>query len=156
VIGYHLTSLWHLPRIEASGGLKPGESNIGCPREMADSIPSQGMRIGEHVGPDVVWLFDTPEPTLKVDGAMLRPVAGARYDKRLVRITVEVPDAQWWPEWSRAHGIDRPWYKLMARGGRPQEWYVVARRIPVAEFVNVEVRHAPDAPWQAVGLSVPR
>lgn len=63
-------------------------------------------------------------------------------DKTAVRITVDVPDADvtWWPDFAKAHGMNRQWRRVIERGRDPESWFVVARAIPESEWVRVDGR----------------
>src|SRR5690349_14561976 len=107
---WHFTSAAHLRHIMDDGVLRVTESNIGAPDDAARLFPGQAFRrVGEHVGPDVVWFVNVPEP--KFGNMLLND--HTTVDKRLVRFTCDVPDIDvwWWPEWSREQGIDRLWYQ---------------------------------------------
>jgi hypothetical protein len=118
---YHYTSLYHLPLIKAAGYLKLVESNIGSPDKRFPPY-------GEHVGPDVVWLTESPSP--KGHG-----LGGASVDKRAVRIEVDIEDAIRWREFANKHGINRDWYRIMDMSGEytARYWWVSLRPIPIAE-----------------------
>lgn len=145
---YHLTTPLHLPAILDAGELTLTESNVGAPPQLVRAMPGvRFQRIGERVAPSVLWCTDVEDPT---DHGMLSSSAG----KGLMRFTIQVPDevAAWWPEWSAARGIDRAWYKVLARAGRPQEWWVVTRPVPASEWEVVERRETLDSSdWEVVG-----
>jgi hypothetical protein len=125
---YHFTSPERLTAILAEGVIRTTESNIGSGRP--DLPPC-----GDHVGPDVVWLTDRQEPDarglaldLQIDGT----------DKTGVRITVEVPDAEHWPAFATAYGMNATWRRAMEEDRAPQTWWVVARPITMIEVIAIE------------------
>ena len=139
---YHFTCWqWYL-KIVADGQITTTESNIGSPP------PPPGAPMwppcGAHVGPDVVWLTRREEPSrngMAVSSDVIPELARPPIDldKSHVRLTVEVPDAQHWPEWAKAHGIHPKWYRVLATNLSPESWYVVERPITVAEIVECHV-----------------
>ncbi len=133
---YHFTSLMHWPLIINDGFLRRTESNIGSGNPRLKPY-------GEHVGPDVVWLTDLSDPTPQSCG-----LVGIR-DKTRLRITVKISDAKKWPDFAAAHGINKRWYRLLGRGGRPQCWWVVERIIPQTDWIAVDER-GPHG-WQPKG-----
>ena len=64
---------------------------------------------------------------------------GSSVDKRGVRFTVEVDDAQLWMRWAPRQGMTRAHMKRLATtgGGGERTWYVVQRPIPLAEWLEV-------------------
>ena len=94
------------------------EFNIGSGRE--DWPP-----MGEHVGPDVVWLTDREEPWsrgLALDGTL------DGTDKTEVCITVEVADAVEWWDFVCADGIHPRWQRRLEEGRAPATWRNVVGR----------------------------
>jgi hypothetical protein len=63
------------------------------------------------------------------------------FDKRAVRITVEVRDARRWLDWLKARKYDAKWVQIIisAGGGKAaaRHWYVVPRPVVRAEWVEV-------------------
>jgi hypothetical protein len=120
---YHFTSTLHLPLIKRDGFLRPTESNVSL------RIP--------HVGPDVVWLLDTPTADAP------HGLNNALVDKRAVRITVRTK-AERWLDWiARQPTMDVFSKQVLIETGGGMEaaahWYVTEQRIPRSEWVAVEV-----------------
>lgn len=106
---YHYTSKRHLPKILESGVLLPSESNIGAPWE------------GERLGPDVVWLLDTP--TLTFDHGLLP----GRTGKDEVLFAVEVKAIRWL-DWAPVASMNPEWLPTFVEAGggsvAAAHWYV--------------------------------
>jgi hypothetical protein len=135
VILYHFTSRYHLGLIEREGGILPTESNIGSP-------VSHLLPYGDHVGPDVVWLLDTPDPFEYGHGlADMEGEIKLAHDKREVRITVDVAPIKW-SEWEPAMQMNRKWReRFIASGGGPEaaeHWYVFPAPIRRRLWLSVE------------------
>lgn len=119
---YHFTSTHHLKAILDAGRLNPTESNVGSP------IPGWEPR-GAHVGPDVVWLLDTPELGGHPHGLVVPDDSRLRslYDKTEVRFTVDVPAIRWL-DWEPAQCMHPEWKTVMieSAGGMDavHHWYV--------------------------------
>lgn len=112
---YHFTvaaSDW-LGSILSDGQIRTTESNLSMTTANA--------------GPRVVWLTDSSDPAPSEGNEL---VAGLYPIKMTARLTVELENAQHWPEWSRAQGISEEDYETLARaGGDPSEWWVTTRPI---------------------------
>jgi hypothetical protein len=126
----HFTNPTNADYMIASGVIMTTESNIGCRPE--DALRHGLHPVGEHVGPDVVWLTD-------LDTAAQTGVLGGPARKGGVKVTVEVPDAEVhpWSEWAFDHGIHPTWYESLGRHNRPDRWWVVERPIPHTEWVEI-------------------
>ena len=125
MILYHYTALLHLRTIAQDGMIRTTESNVGSGR--VDWQP-----FGEHVGPDVVWLTTTQDPT---KGQGLQGPA----DKTAARIIVDVNDAAPWSRWCVAHGINPSWRGALEARQLPDQWYVVERPVARGEWAGLEV-----------------
>lgn len=130
-IFYHFTSAYHLESITASGVIIPSESNIGSPDR---TMPPYGP----HLGPDVVWLLDTPDPYAFDHG-----LTGSLYDKRMIRIGVRVPAIKW-TEWAPAERMSPEWRSLLIKaGGGPDaadHWYIWPSPIRRGRWTDIESR----------------
>lgn len=119
---YHYTSKSRLERILEQGVLLPSESNVGAPWQ------------GEHVGPDVVWLLDTP--TLTFDHGLLAD----KTSKNEAIIAVDVPAIRWL-DWSYTASMDPEWFEVFVEaGGGPvaaEHWYVFPAPIRKKRWVGV-------------------
>lgn len=119
---YHFTSRMHWERIRHNGFLKVVESDLSP--------------FKTHAGPDVVWLTTATEPAQEWQ-------RGSAVFKGEVRFTIAIRRdrirAQWWPSWSRAHGVLLGWYRRLdqAGGGRSHEWWVVEAPILRASWLEV-------------------
>lgn len=128
---FHFTAEAYVPYLLASGLLLTTESNIGSPE-------GRGTRamppVGEHVGPDVVWLTtrDAPEQCGIVSSGMAL--------KAGVRVTVDVADADvsHWPAWAKAQGIHPDWYSVVVGEYDADSWFVVERNIPWTEWIAID------------------
>lgn len=123
MILYHFTTPIHLPAIMAEGVLRTTDSNL-LKREGAS--------------PRVVWLLDTSFVGDKPDHGL--HVAGFP-DKRIIRVTVDVPDASRWLDWGKQRRHDPAWMRVMIHSGggdkAARHWWVVNRPIPRHEWVEI-------------------
>ncbi|WP_245939130.1 hypothetical protein [Actinacidiphila glaucinigra] len=75
----------------------------------------------------------------------------ASFSDRTVRITVEIPEpeVQRWHAWAGTKLPAQTAQVLTATrfGGRPDEWFVLERAIPQAEWVSVIDMRVPMALW---------
>lgn len=176
---YHWTNIRWLEGIMEAGVITVTDSNLAGPTRddlapymsNATEAKAAAKQYRSHwtsaTAPKVVWLTDNPvvDPTylgmIDTSGAAPRPVPAhmipAEFDKRRVRITIEVPDAEaragWWPHWARKMGIREAWYRHLAEGHRsPKEWFVVVRPIAMSEFVAIDIDG--DQVWPKTGLSL--
>lgn len=124
---YHFTSRLHMVHIQAAGLIRTTESNVGSP-------DPRHTPHGQHVGPDVVWLLDTPE------AAFDHGLRGSAVDKTAVYVAVDVPAIRWL-DWGPAAAMDPRWRRtLIERGGGPtaaERWFVWPASIPRVRWVNV-------------------
>lgn len=133
MILYHFTSLYHLPKIEADGVIRPTESNFS--------------RTTPNAGPPVVWLTDLPDM-----GDVSHGLEGSLYDKKQVRIAVNVPAIRWldWPPaLSKMPGDVRD--SLIHWGGGMEaavHWFVLPGRIPASRWGDIHI--FPDRPGRMV------
>ncbi len=108
---YHYTSAERLPAILRSGKLTRTESNL--------------HPVKEHHGPDCVWF--TTDSELTEDHGL----GGSFYDKKRIRITVELPRS-WvrnWRSWALSKKIDPTWLNGLAKVGGIGTWRVTFRDI---------------------------
>jgi hypothetical protein len=134
---YHLTSERHLKGIERDGVIRPSESNVGSP------VPAW-QPYGTHVGPDVVWLLNTP--VLEFNHG-LTTAAGSdlvsAFDKTAVAIEVNVP-AMRWLDWAYSSQMHPAWRKAFIQAGGGDEaathWYVWPRTIRRSRWVSMVIR----------------
>jgi hypothetical protein len=93
--------------------------------------------MGEHYGPDVVWLLDVDTP-----GDHDHGLTGSVYDKRVVRFTVEVPAIRWF-DWAPATEMHPAWRgRLIKLGGGMEaagHWYVFPRGIPANHWREIAI-----------------
>ena len=114
--------------------------------EPLDHLPD--VKYGEHVGPDVVWL--TSDPTPKQAWQSLNDALDIRAQKSQILFVVEVPDedVKKWSEWAFEQGISKFWYEALDDDdGSADNWYVVDREIPKAEWVAIYMAQSGDAIW---------
>ena len=145
---YHFTGTHHLASILRDGCLRPSESNVGTPR------PPPGMDrlppVGEHLGPDVVWMLDTPEITHP--HGLVNALTGTA--KTRVRFTVDV-DATRWTSWPPARRMNPQWRAAMIRtgGGKvaAKHWWVTQRPVPASAWLAVDIRQD-DGSWRPLPL----
>ena len=146
---YHFTNVHHWDSIQADGQINVTESNVG-------SISPWLPPYGEHVGPDVVWLTDTTssrglalEPPLHVyepherDAATAFCQAEGTFDKKAVRLTVELPEDEChqWRRWVKRYDMNPEWKRIFQSGREPYRWWVIERPILLSEIVDVLVTH---------------
>ena len=127
----HYTAEDNLGFLLGSGVLMTTESNIGAPPE-GDSRRKGVKPVGDHVGPDVVWLTSLTNPI----SAGIDALPGTQ----VIRVVVDVPaeEVSRWPAWSKGRGIDPRWYRSLAKGRYPDGWYVVERPVPWTEWTGIE------------------
>jgi hypothetical protein len=128
---YYFTSVSDVPAIIA-GRVVPTDAAIKL---------GPIARVTARRADGLVWLTDCADllPDQARGAAAVRPglraVAGG-----LARVTVSVPDAHYWPQWARRHGIGRDRQRRIDRaaGGLSGRWWIVARPIPTAEWLRIE------------------
>ena len=126
MILYHYTTVGHLPEILEDGYLDTTESNMS--------------RTRGHAGPDVCWLTADSDPVTACGQWRYVPLApGLTVDKGRIRFAVDVAfrDVHRWRDWVRARGIHPEWARSLARAGGSGQWFVVQRRVPRTEWVEV-------------------
>lgn len=124
---YHYTSRLNVANIFAESRLRTSR------------LPHSRLGIGRSVA--VVWLTDAAEPGRGHDhGLSAAEPPGAAGDRRAVRFTVSVDDAQYWPEWALRRGIGRRTRRELdeAGGGLSARWWVVPRAIDAGQWVRVD------------------
>lgn len=128
----HYSAGANLDYILGSGVLMTTESNIGAP-DSPDSRRKGVEPVGDHVGPDVVWLSSLQNP-------LHSGIHTSRGGPSVIRVVVDLPDdeVEPWPAWSKTQGIDRRWYRVVAKDTYPDSWYVVERPVPWREWVRIE------------------
>lgn len=154
---YHWTNVTWLEAIMELGLITLTDSMLAGPSRAEfgkDAAKRYGSQWTLATEPKVVWLSNNPVPDETYLGMVAMRDTGAypiaehqlppEWDKRRVRITVEVPDGEaehgWWPRWARAHRIREAWYQHIAEGHRsPKEWFVVQRAIPLSDFVAIDI-----------------
>ena len=128
---YHFTGLVHLESILADGFLRTTDPNIGS------------------AAAGVVWTLDTP--TVDFDHGLGdgSPIKGYLLDgpevystnKRRVRVTIEVGDAQPWLTWAAFQPHEPAWVRsIIETGGGPEaakHWWVVPRGVHCFEWTEV-------------------
>lgn len=139
MILYHFTSPMHWALIYQSGRLQVSESNIGSP------APSM-QPCGEHVGPGVVWLLDTPEV------AFDHGLTGSIVDKTEVRISVDVPRPIRWSQWEWINHMHPAWREaLVERAGGPEaaeHWFVVPANVRARHWTEVRNVKTDEVLWR--------
>lgn len=131
---YHFTSRQHLESIERDGVIRPSENNVGSP------LPTWHP-FGTHVGPDVVWLLDTPVAEFNHG---LSPWPGSdlvsMFDKTAATIEVDVPAIRW-ADWSYTNQMHPEWRRAFVQAGGGEEaaahWYVWPRPIRRSRWVMI-------------------
>jgi hypothetical protein len=133
---FHYTCREHLERIAFEGMITTTETNVGAPM-LGEFV---GAPRGPHFAKDGVWL--TTSRSLESADSM--GLAGSRYDKTRVQITVDVPDreAKHWLTWAKKKRIHPKWLEAMTSGRDAKSWYVVLRPIPRSEWLLVEDRRS--------------
>jgi hypothetical protein len=91
----------------------------------------------------LVWLSDLAElaPAQAAGQSTVRPGVRGSADS-LARVTVSVPDAQYWPRWAERYGVSARRQAEIDReaGGLSGRWWVVSRAIPESEWLSVAGR----------------
>lgn len=134
---YHFTSKHHLELILKAGVITTTESNVGSPHFALQPT-------GDHYGPDVVWLLDTPVLHYN-HGLSMDPDSKIQmlWNKTEVRITVRVEGAVPWLKWKPAEEMNPRWRRsfLQGVGGRDaaRRWWVLEREIPRDEWLEIRV-----------------
>jgi hypothetical protein len=98
----------------------------------------------------VVWLTDDADPGSGDDHGLGGPGGQEpSADKRAVRFTVSVPDAQHWAEWAHRRRVGRRVLRQLdeAGGGLSERWWVVPRAIATAEWAFVEDLRTGELIW---------
>ena len=128
---YHYTSEDHLEYVLGLGVLLTTESNIGAP-DFGRTRTEGWQPVGDHIGPDVVWLTD-------LENAALAGITTDSSYKGAIRVVVQVPDSdvQHWPPWAEKHGIDPGWYAALSAGCEPDRFWIVERPIPHTEWEGI-------------------
>lgn len=143
---YHFTDQVHLPEIMRSQVLETTESNIGSPDP--DWKP-----FGSHLGPDVVWLLDTPAIDA-AHGLIRHPSHVASLlavgyseeetDKTRIRFEVSIPKhhVHKWTKWHPARSRMNPTWRsalIQSAGGdeAASHWWVSTSPIPAKQWVEV-------------------
>jgi hypothetical protein len=125
---FHYTSERHWTLIKQRGVLLTSESNIGSP------VPTW-KPCGHRLGPDVVWLLDLSEL-----GDVNHGLNGSVFNKREVRIEVDVPGIKWL-DWAPAQQMNPNWRKAFINAGGGDEaaghWYVWPREIANDHWLSV-------------------
>ncbi|MCU1657856.1 MAG: hypothetical protein JWO57_2512 [Pseudonocardiales bacterium] len=122
---YHFTAPVNVSEILDSGQLRPNPVRSASRRRARD----------------VVWLTDSADPGRGTDhGLVPSDPQAADLDKRLIRFTLSVSDAQHWPEWASRHRVRRTTQREldMAGNGLSTRWWVVSRPVHSTEWVRVE------------------
>ena len=125
MILYHFTHRGHLPSILEEGRLRTTESNVSIHKE--------------HAGPDVVWLFNTPEvPPTTTNGSLYA-------EKRIVRIKVDIPKSHVhkWTTWGPARSMSPLWFATFVHSGggmaAANHWWVATSPIPASRWREITI-----------------
>jgi hypothetical protein len=120
---FHYTSLANLLEILDAGELRPSRLRRWFRRDLA-----------------VVWLTDADQPGRGTDHGLGPMTDDPALDKRAVRFTVAIADAQHWKPWAARRGVSRRVRQRLddAGGGLSARWYVVPRPILTDEWVRID------------------
>jgi hypothetical protein len=107
---------------------------------------------GQHTASSlqVVWLTDDWDPGIGRDHGLAVPGPyDPRTDKRAVRITVAVSDAQHWPEWAHRRKVGRKTLREIddSGGGLSERWWIVTRPVSSKEWVRIEDLRSGEVLW---------
>ena len=133
---YHFTSESNLRAIVDSGEI------MVSGRSKDHEVPASPVR--------VVWLTDDADPGSGNDHGLSHPAgADPELDKRAVRFTVAVSDAQHWTEWAHRRRVTRKALRVLdeAGGGLSERWWVVPRAIASSEWTFVENLRTGELIW---------
>jgi hypothetical protein len=161
---YHFTSEANTRAILDSGEIavsgRPPGSNGSGPEALGSAASGSAALGSKRFGSKgsaserglarVVWLTDDADPGIGDDHGLGR-LGGTEFgaDKRAVRFTVSVPDAQHWPEWAHRRRVSRRLLRQLdeAGGGLSERWWVVPRAIATAEWTFVEDLRTGELIW---------
>lgn len=120
------------------GVIRTTESNIGTPW-MDPQYAS-----GEHAGPPVVHLLNTPTPFDFDHG-----LTGTHFDKRAVRFEVSVRGVEW-EAWEWTHLMSPRWHDMLVSqaggAGASDQWLVFPAPVRAKRWVSVSVLESADVP----------
>jgi hypothetical protein len=173
---YHYTAEEYLPHIRATDVLTGAESNPSRRISHAgphavllttDKRPKPDWPKGSVLTPEIIfaatgtynmWHILPNGESRIVDTRTLDVFPLPWIDKSAIRFTVSVPAyaVHHWPAWSRQHGIDPTWSAALGKGNNPNDWYVVLREIPRAEWVRIERTATGEVLWEAETHSMAR
>jgi hypothetical protein len=138
----HLRLLYHFT----------SESNLRAIVDSGQIVVSGGPTGHEAAASSVrvVWLTDDADPGSGNDHGLGHPAdQDPELDKRAVRFTVAVSDAQHWAEWARRRRVTRRALRRIddAGGGLSERWWVVPRAIASSEWTFVENLRTGELIW---------
>jgi hypothetical protein len=145
---YHFTSLVNLDSILDAREIRPSKGPDG--KQYAGQHRSSPL--------SVVWLIDDWDPGVGSDHGLGVPGKDdPRTDKRGVRITVTVSDAQHWPEWAQHRKVHRKELRDLdsAGGGLSERWWIVPRAIGTSDWALVENRFTDEVLWPIAPSRLP-
>jgi hypothetical protein len=128
---FHFTASAELPRLLRELEL-PSDDSVT--RGLAGLLTGRGRG-------GLVWLTDSADLLLAQSRGMADVRPGLRRPAgELVRVTVAVADAQYWPHWARRHAVGRRLRRRIdaGAGGSSGRWWVVARTVPSAEWLRLD------------------
>jgi hypothetical protein len=128
---YYFTSVPDLNAILRSRAI------LGMPVDTLGALPR--LRVSRRSS--LVWLNEAAElhPEQARGGAAIRPGFIAGSDD-LVRVTVAVVDAQYWPRWARSHWVSRRRRRALdaAAGGLSGTWWLVPHEITPGQWLRID------------------
>lgn len=129
---YHYTSLASLLGILDDRQLRPSRLRRWFRRDLS-----------------VVWLTDAENPGRGADHGLGPTSDDPALDKRAVRFTVALSDAQRWKPWAARHGLSHRLRQRLdhAGGGLSARWYVVPRPVPADEWIRIDDLHTGERIW---------
>jgi hypothetical protein len=146
---YHFTSRWNFQGILAAGKILPGD-----PALTEANWGPQGCWRYATTAPDVVYLSSSREPYGNGLGEL--DAEQAVLPKREVRITLAWPhDAHRFQSWCEDKEKDQAWLDKLAKGNRPDLWYLVERAISWQEWLLVEDLEEPKVIWRPADSCIP-
>jgi hypothetical protein len=157
VILYHFTARERVPEVVASSVLKPTDPVLR--KDLGERASRLAVRFeGDPLLADAVAEWSAERIEREFGGPLVvhlttdhRDCSALWNGKNTARFTVDIPrsEAHASVRWARDFGIAESVLKALRFGHRDhQQWHVVARAIPTAEWVDVIDTETQDILWE--------